>query len=282
MKLFIIKTIFFLITFIFFTNVYSAGFYITQLATPGSVGTAGVINVTNTFSADSAWTNPAAMTALNDEYTLGQGVQILFPKMEFNSSIAEAGGSDGGNAGEAAPIPSLFLVKKISDKARVGFSIVGSAGGGMDYGDDFVGRYQVTEALLEGMSLSTSLGYKVDENLSLGAGLSFVYTNFNQTVAVQSPIPATADGEAEFEDLNDWEVQPFLGLTYQINDRLLLGVLYRAEFDAELEGDLKFKNVSIPSATDDDMRIDWTNPQVLEIGLQYRLNNEYLLFTNLN
>lgn len=282
MKVFTTQTIYFLATLSLCSNTFSAGFYLTQLATPGSVGTAGVINVTNTHSADSAWTNPAAMTALNDEYTLGTGVQVLFPKMEFNSSIAEAGGSDGGNAGEVAPIPSFFLVKKISDKTRLGVSLVGSQGGGMDYGDDFVGRYQVTEALLGGMSLSTSLGYKVDDDLSLGAGLSFVYINFNQTIAVASPNPSAADGEAEFEDLNDWGVQPFLGLTYQINDRLLFGALYRAEFDAELEGDLNFKNVSIPGATDKKMQIDWTNPQLFEIGLQYQLNNEYLLLTNLN
>ena len=109
MKYFITKIIYFLATLGLFSNAFSAGFYLTQLATPGSVGTAGVANVTNTRSADSAWTNPAAMTALDDEYTLGTGVQIIFPKMEFNSSIAQAGGSDGGNAGEIAPIPSFFL-----------------------------------------------------------------------------------------------------------------------------------------------------------------------------
>lgn len=152
----------------------------------------------------------------------------------------------------------------------------------MDYGDDFVGRYSVTEAELAGLALSSSLGYQVDEKLSLGAGLSFTYLTFNQTIAVPSSNPSTADGKAEFEDLDDWGVQPYLGLTYQINDRLLLGAMYRAEFDAELEGDIKFKNVSIPTATDSKMQIDWVNPQVLEFGLKYKLDDEYTLATNLN
>ncbi|MCP3850658.1 MAG: hypothetical protein GY694_10550 [Gammaproteobacteria bacterium] len=282
MKKIVKKILFPLVSFSLSSHVYSAGFYLTQLSTPGSVGTAGVLNVTNTHSADSAWTNPAAMTALNDEYTISNGLQALVPKMEFKSSIAEAGGSDGGNAGETAIIPNGFVVKKLSDKARLGFSVTAALGGGMDYGDDFVGRYEVIDAELGGMALSPSLGYQVDEKLSIGAGLSVMYLSYNLTMAVASPLPGGTDGKAEFEDLDDWGVQPFLGLTYQINDRLLLGALYRAEFDAEMEGDIKFKNVSIPTATDSKMKIDWANPQVLEIGLKYQLDNEYILATNVN
>ena len=42
----------------------AGGFYITELGTPGSLGTAGVANLTNNFGPDSAWTNPAGMTRL--------------------------------------------------------------------------------------------------------------------------------------------------------------------------------------------------------------------------
>jgi hypothetical protein len=33
---------------------FAGGFYVSELGTPGSLGTAGVANVTNNFSADSA------------------------------------------------------------------------------------------------------------------------------------------------------------------------------------------------------------------------------------
>ncbi|MGB5735253.1 MAG: hypothetical protein WBM40_12520, partial [Thiohalocapsa sp.] len=35
-----------------------AGFYLTEVGTPGSLGTAGAANPTNTVSADASWTNP--------------------------------------------------------------------------------------------------------------------------------------------------------------------------------------------------------------------------------
>ncbi len=109
---------------------YAAGFYLSEIGTPGSLGTAGAANTTNTFSADAAWTNPAGMTGIEEDELI-TGMQILVPKMEFDSSVAEAGGSDGGNAGVIAAIPSFFMVKKISEKARFGFSVVAPMGGGI-------------------------------------------------------------------------------------------------------------------------------------------------------
>ena len=45
-------------------NVGAAGFYIAEVGTPSSLGTGGVANPTNTYGADSSWTNPAGMTGL--------------------------------------------------------------------------------------------------------------------------------------------------------------------------------------------------------------------------
>ena len=49
------------------STAFAAGFYISEVGTPGSLGSVGVINPTNTYSADAAWTNPAGMTGLDDE-----------------------------------------------------------------------------------------------------------------------------------------------------------------------------------------------------------------------
>ena len=61
----------------------AAGFYISEVGTPGSLGTAGVANPVNTNSADSSWTNPAGMTGLKQDEMLA-GIQLLVPKIEFD------------------------------------------------------------------------------------------------------------------------------------------------------------------------------------------------------
>ncbi len=259
-------------------TLYAAGFYLSEVGTPGGLGTAGTANTTNTVSADSAWSNPAGMTGLKQDEKMA-GLEILMPKVEFNSSIATAGGSDGGNAGVAAAIPSFFMVTKLSDKARFGFSMVAPLGGGADYGDNFVGRYSTTEVSLQGVSLSPSFAYQINDQLSLGAGVSLVYTLFEQEIAIKQG--AFHDGKVKIDQIDDWGGQFFAGLTYQINERALLGAVYRSKLDTKLEGDVKFKNMLYTPAVDS-IKVDWDNPQIVEIGLRYILNHQYTLFTNID
>ena len=120
------------------TSVFAGGLYLPEIGTPISVGTAGVGNVTNAFSADAAITNPAGMTSIDKDVAL-MGMQLVIPTVRFDSDIATAGGSDGGNAGFVSVIPSTFVVKTLGDDWRLGLGITAPLGGGVDYGKDFVG-----------------------------------------------------------------------------------------------------------------------------------------------
>ena len=255
----------------------AAGFYLSQVGTPMSIGTVGVANTVNTWGADAAWAQPAGMVDLKEDTVGVTGLTVLYPEMQFDSSVAEAGGSDGGNAGEAAIIPSQFMVKRLSDRTSVGLAITAPLGGAMDYGDDFVGRYGAQMVALQGLGISPSIGYKVNDRLAIGAGVTFTYTLFDEDVAINLPESAP-DGKVKMEDLDDWGYQPFLGLTYHFSERVMLGVVYRSEMDVDLEGDLKFRGVPMPGG---DVKLDWDNPQWLEAALRFDLANNYYVATNL-
>ncbi len=257
----------------------AAGFYISEIGTPGSLGTAGAANTTNTFGADAAFTNPAGMTGLDSD-TIVAGMQLVTANVQFDSSVAEAGGNDGHNAANNAVIPSFFYVDKFSDRTRLGFSVVAPMGGGLNYGDDFVGRYGATKAVLQGLAFSPSLGYEVNDRLSLGAGLSVIFTRFDENIAINFPDPVP-DGKVKIENATDWGYQPFLGLTYELSDRMLLGVLYRAEADVDLDGDLNFRNMPAGfSPPANHVGLSWDNPQLLEVGIRYRLRDDLYLLAN--
>ena len=70
----------------------------------------------------------------------------------YASDVATRGGSDGGNASDTGYIPSFFYTRVISPGSRFGFSVAAPFGGGLDYGDDFVGRYSVQNVSLESLS----------------------------------------------------------------------------------------------------------------------------------
>jgi long-subunit fatty acid transport protein len=193
-------------------------------------------------------------------------------------------GENGGNAAEIAPIPSFFYVRPLSERLRFGLSSTAPLGGGVDYGSDFVGRYAIRDVTLAGLALTPALAYRVTDKLSLGAGISLLYTTLDQSIAIRRGAPDPAlDARVKFEDLDDWGVQAVLGLTYALSDRLLLGIVYRSEADTDLEGDVKFEGLRNPqllAALPRDVKISWTNPQWLEAGLRYRMDDKTQLYFN--
>ena len=60
----------------------AAGFYLQELGTPSSIGTAGTARTTNNYGAESAWGNPAGMTGIT-ETTLIHGAQLLVPNVRL-------------------------------------------------------------------------------------------------------------------------------------------------------------------------------------------------------
>jgi long-chain fatty acid transport protein len=257
-------------------SVMAAAFYLSEFGSPSSLGTAGVGSTVNTSGADAAWTNPAGMTGM-DEDTLMTGLMVMSPEVRFDSSVATAGGGDGGNASEVAAIPSVFYTRVLSEEARFGVSFVVVGGGGVDYGDNFTGRYSIQNVEMGMMALTPSFGYKVNDDLSLGIGISAIYTTLDQDIAINTPGPD--DGQAKFEDFDDWGYQGILSLNYQLTTDTLLGVLYRSEADVELEGDLKLEGLPPPTGKQD-TDLDWVNPQWLEVGLRHQLDDESTLMFN--
>lgn len=256
----------------------AAGFYLSEQGTPVSVGTAGVGNPTNTTTADAAWTNPAGMTGMTEDSIL-TGLVVSTGKVEFDSSVADAGGSDGGNSLETSYIPSFFYTRVLTDETRFGFSAVAPFGGGLDYGDDFVGRFAVQRVELTGFALTPSVAHQVNEELSVGFGLSFVTSTLEQDFAVRTLLMPD-DGQAKLSNLEDSGIQGIFGLNYQLSSDTLLGLVYRSEMDLELDGDLRIENTAL-SDQKRDVKIEWTNPQTLEAGIRHRLNDRQTLAFNL-
>ena len=270
---------------LFSQNSFAGGFYLPEIATPGSVGTAGVANVTNVDDASSAFTNPAGMTALEgDEVEVG--MEVLISVNKFDSDIATAGGSDGGNAGVPAVIPGLFVVKGLNDNLKLGFSIAAVAGGGLDYGENFVGRYQAYKAALQTVGAGPSLGYKINDMLSIGVGIYMLYTTFNQKIAVNQSFFGANDGTVHFDDIDDISYQWTAGLIFQPTDRLLFGFTYLSEADIDLSGGLKTSGLqgvfSNLLGDADSITVDFDLPESFALGLRYRVTDNLTLLADSN
>jgi long-chain fatty acid transport protein len=261
------------------TPAFAGGIYLTEIGSPYSLGTAASGNVTNDAMADSAWTNPAGMTGIEGTEMVA-GLQVLIPTIEFESSLAEAGGNDGGNAGAVAAIPSFFYVKPLNERWRFGLSMVAPFGGGFDFGEDFVGRYAIEEIVLQGVALSPSFGYQINDKVSIGFGVSITYTLMEMDFAINQSAVGATDGQVRLEDATDIGYQPFFGLQWQYSDDTVFGLVYRSEMEVDLEGDLSISNLVLPLVPQSTFNMAWDNPQLLEIGIRHRLSDEWTLLVN--
>jgi len=261
----------------------AAGFYLQELGTPHSVGTAGVANVTNTEGADAAWSNPAGMVFSNGDQML-VGLQAVVPRIRFDLAHSDAGWDDGGNAGMNTLIPSLYYMNRLSDRFAFGFSATGSMGGGVDYGKDFAGRYQMVRAELAVLAISPSVAWKVGDGLSVGAGVSALYTLYEQDIAIRdrvliSPTLDGGDGMLRVEKADGWDHQFFFSVNWIPREDLLVSLLYRSEADTDLTGDVRLENLRNRPGLDE-VDVAWTAPQWVEAGVRYRWSESETFYFN--
>ncbi len=259
------------------TDVHAAAFYVSEVGTPGSLGTAGAANVTNDRGPDTAWGNPAGLVGV-ESGTMFVGLQAIAPTMKWDTDVAEKGGVDGGDAGEPAVVPSFFYAQNLTENWHFGFGFSALQGGGADYGDDFVGRYGTIDVALTGVGGTWSFGYRVNDGFSVGFGASVIYSTYEQDIALN--LGALPDGKVKIKNADDVGVQPIVGFQWMMTDALMLGMTYRAEFDADLKGNVRFKNIpdGVPVPDQSNIELEWDNPQWLEAGLRYELPGDRAIF----
>jgi long-chain fatty acid transport protein len=115
--------------------------------------------------------------------------------------------------------------------------------------------------------------------LSLGGAVSVNFTRSQSEVAINSLAPGVADGRLE-TTLDGIGTNLTVSALWQVTERTRLGIVYSSAADAELEGDLDFKNpgpvlgpiLESLGLIGADLEIDNTLPQRLLVGVYHELS----------
>lgn len=124
------------------------------------------------------YSNPAALTQL-DGAQLSGGLNLISAKTNYrNASAQSANGqsilnsrTEGANSLNEL-VPFVFYSDKVSEQLSWGIGFYVPFGLSSDYDDDFVGRYFADETAVQVLSLQPAIGYKLNEQWSVGAGIS--------------------------------------------------------------------------------------------------------------
>ena len=247
----------------------AAGFAIAEQSGTG-LGNAYAGGAASAEDASTIWYNPAGMTRLKGSNAV-VAIHSITPSMKFKDNGSTSSvlvgspastGSDGGDAGVSAVVPNIYFSTPLSSDITFGAAINAPFGLSTEYDKTWKGRYFGVESAIEVVNLNTSLGFKVDEHLSLGVGLNLqkmevLLSKAINQLAVCNAVPGlgtvcgtgvgstpATDGFAEVEGTsNSWGAN--LGLMYEFNDAMRLGFAYRSVVRHKIKGDGKFTDVNV-------------------------------------
>ena len=252
---------------------FSAGFSLIEESASG-LGNAFAGGAASAEDASTVFFNPAGMTRLSGSQ-LSLVLHAIKPTAEFSNtaSVAAAGrplGGNGGDAGSWALVPNFYYVTALSPKLRVGLGISSPFGLKTEYDPSWMGRFQAIKSDLKTININPSVAYKINDQLSLGAGLNAQYISAELTNAVNLGV---AEGQARVKG-DDWSYGYNLGLLYELTPATRFGLAYRSDVRHKLEGDVTFTGVPAPNGP---ISAEITLPEIVSLSAFHQINPQWSL-----
>ena len=176
---------------------------------------------------------------------------LLRTSAEFsnNGSVAGAGkplNGTGGDLGKFSILPNLYFSTAITPEIHVGLGINAPFGLSTEYDKNWLGRFQAVKSEVKTININPSIAFKVNDTLSLGAGISAMRASATLTRAVN--FGAGGEGMVGIRG-DDWGYGYNLGAIVQVTPDTRLGIAYRSKIDQMLKGDAHFtRPAAVPFA----------------------------------
>ena len=248
----------------------------------------GAAYVAHTSGADTAYYNPANMSFMNAEKSYVEGGITLahLPSNVFIMMDPYSGESEVENL----PIPYFHYVSKAMGDFRWGVSLTAPGGLTKRWETPFQ-KASAEEFTLKIVELNPSLSYKVMDNLSIAAGVRFIYSE--GVVKSNGADLSAIIGNPMANIARDMEGDTFefgynLALAYKPTNDINIAVTYRSNVDLDQEGTAKLSaggatvydgvatvSVPLPAALNIAFSKTWNNQFTLEFDYERTYWSEY-------
>jgi long-chain fatty acid transport protein len=255
----------------------AAGFYIQEQSVSG-LGSAFSGSTTNINDASTVYFNPAGMTKLEGIQTQA-GAHLLIPrsKLRDQGSTSVGGapitGGNGGNPYDPTPVPNGFATYQINDQLWAGIGVTAPFGLANEYDKDWFGRYDSIKTELKVIDIQPSIAYKVNDQLSLGAGVNVLFADAELTNAIFAG--AGTEGVSNLKG-DDWAFGYTLGVQYRPIESTTFGLSYRSAVSHTLEGRAKATGTTVADFSVK-AKADLDLPDMLTFGASHKLDNKWTI-----
>ncbi len=278
------------------TTVFASGFALIEQSV-SSMGTAYAGAGSIAEDASTIFFNPASMSRLEGRQISG-GLHVVIPQTDFNGSAAYNPIYGGGavpitpgapilpgpdndtDAGVTGYVPHFAYAQELNDRWNFGLTVNVPFGLETEYGSGWVGRYSSTNAEILTVNLNPTLSYKVDDHVTLGAGVSAMYANLKYKLAIDDSFFVGAgapDGIGKY-DIDDWGFGWNIGLLLEPTDHTRFGFAYRSNVDVELDGDFNSTSLVAPSNSAES---DVSLPNTLLLSAYHELDPKWAIMADI-
>ncbi len=258
--------------------------------------TGNAFSGTTTLAEDASvvFSNPAAMQDLEGTQFTAL-LSTVTPNLRYKDTGSNTGGTANTSVTDPHYIPNLYYVNALSSDVRFGFGIYAPFGLGLDYDDNWVGRYVTTGSDLQIINFSPALSFKASPATNLAFGVDMQYLNATlknamdySTVCFALSQPpynlATGacvgdpEGSQELTGSN-WALGYTIGLTHDIDEASRFGLTFHSSTRHNVSGTADFTDTppellayGIFTDTDGDLTI--VLPESLSLGYRRTVSSQ--------
>jgi long-chain fatty acid transport protein len=258
---------------------FAGAAYIYEMGSVGEIGTGAAGLAARAQDAGTVFTNPAGMTRFQkSQFQAGGGLLYLHAPFQPDRSTTVPGTN--GSTSEFIPLGSLAYIHSLTPELKLGISVQNYFGLALNWDSDWVGRYDVTKAAILAPQIQPTIAYKVNDWLSVGAGLGLTLGYLQDTHKVKNPEPGLGDGKAGFKDF-DFAVQGNFGIMLEPREDTRFGLRYLTETELDFEDDLRFSGIG-PTLAPALLSIGKVDlglkmPQAVTLGVYHDINDRWAI-----
>jgi long-chain fatty acid transport protein len=242
---------------------FGAGFALYEGSARGNALGGGLVGRADDPSA--LFYNPAGITQVPG--TQAQlGVTVILPDTDVKTRNSPFGDADDTTSTENnvwIP-PHAYLTYQFSDKVWFGLATFSRFGLGTEFPEDWPGRFNNYNAVIETLSINPNIAFKLNDQFSFAVGMEVMY--FDLELERKLPIPSPVLETDQSLNGDSFGYGFNLAMHYKPCKYAAFGVSYRSQVKQNVEGDADFHSPA-PIFTDTDVEGSVVLPDEVFLGV---------------
>lgn len=252
-----------------------AGGYSTSLYSASGLGNAYAGSATGSHDISDLFFNPSISAGKKNNELIASFSYLRLAIDPDNIRASNISGPKTGtevrNAGTQKLIPAIYFSSPINEKLALNIAVTSPFGLETKYNNNWAGRYRANKSSISTLNFNPSIAYKINSDLSIGAGLIAQYFDSNLTKeAIINQQGNTAQAKVE---MANWGYGYNFGLKYDVAKDFRVGFGYRSKIKHKGKVKVSFDETLLSNF----LPAKTFTPESYTAGIAYDLNSKLQL-----